>query len=105
MPSFSARRWNVARIVSDCSPANTSQLISTLLSGPYAAETGVFELARDSSNDHGHSTFQSSLPVRRLSVTSVSRDRWETRIRSIGGFMVPEITGLDAGAVLFFVKG
>src|SRR5450759_3362590 len=75
-----------------------------LLSGECAAETGLFGLASESKNAQRHNTFQCSIPVRRLRVTSVSRERCETRMRSTGAFMIPEIAGFDDGAVFLFVE-
>lgn len=103
-PSLAALTAKAARMSSDKSPAKTSQLISMLLSGAWAAATGLFGFASESINPQRHRTFQCSMPVRRFSVTRVSRECWDTLTRSTGGFMIPEIAGFDDGAVLLFVE-
>lgn len=90
--------------MSENSPAKTSQLISMLLSGVVAAATGLFGFASESRNPQRHRTFQCSIPVLRFSVTRVSRECWDTRIRSTGAFMVPEIAGFNDGGVCLFVE-
>lgn len=70
-----------------------------LLSWDCGAGTGLLGFAKESMKAHLHNTFQCPIPVRRFSVTRVSRPRCETRIRSMGALMIPEIAGVDGGAV------
>lgn len=87
------------------SPAKTSQCISRLLSAKFLAGTGLLGFAKESKKAHLHNTFQCSIPVRRFKVTSVSRERCETRMRSRGAFMIPKIARFDNGALFVLVEG
>lgn len=83
---------------SELCPPNTLHAISMLLSSSDLSGFGGVSTARDALNAQRHRIFHWSIPVRLLALIRISLPLWLILTVSMGGFMIPKVSGFNDGA-------